>query len=181
MTVEQAIFYKYILLSGFTEELNTYVDKCLYDENPVSEIILDLCACGSDRKKSLQVLNAFIAKFDNEQVDDNEVFNLTRQFLKHKYVNEKMPIDKVADTMHYIAGLTGKYDDNPWGTMNWLGGLYEDAESGHIIMEGYLEDFNDFINDGILLEFTTIDEPPPKPSFFKRLLNKLRIIKPRNK
>lgn len=181
MTVEQAIFYKYILISGFAEELNAYVDKCLYDEDPVSEIILDLSACGSDRKKSLQVLNAFIAQFDSEQIDDNEVFNLTRQFLKHKYLNEKMPIEKVADTMHRIAWLTDRESNNPWQTMHILGGLYGEAESGYIIMEGYLEDFNDFINDGILMDFTTIDEPPPKPSFFKRILNKLRMIKLRKK
>lgn len=180
MTVEQAIFYKYILISGYPEELNTYVDKSLYNEQPVSEIILDLSACGTNRKRALQVLNEFIAQFDSEQIDDNEVFNLTRQFLKHKYLNEKMPIDKVADTMHRIASLTDKCD-NPWETMSILGELYEDAKSGHIFMESYMDAFNKFINDGILMEFTAIDDISSKPSFFKRILSKLRMIKPRNK
>lgn len=170
MTHEQAMYYKYLLICGFTEELNNYIDTALNRENPISDIVLNLSSCRSDNKKTLMYLNEFISTANEEQIDYNEVFNLIHNFLRNKYTLEKATVEKITDLMYKISVLSEKEADNPWWTMNILGDLYAEAKDGYIDMQRYMENFNSFINDGICMESSILQEP--KPSFFKRLFKK---------
>ena len=90
MTFEQATYYKYLLLCGYTDELNQHIDTSFSREDPLSDVILNLSACGSDNKKILTVLNDFISTVPEEKIDNNKVFLLVLNFLRRQYFEEKI-------------------------------------------------------------------------------------------
>ena len=48
MTYEYAVFYKLLLLCGYKDELQQYIDDALVDQDPLSNIVLELSTVGSD-------------------------------------------------------------------------------------------------------------------------------------
>lgn len=172
MTFEQAIYYKYLLICGYSDELNEYINICLNDEIPISDIILNLSTCGSDNKKILSALNDFTLKVSDEEIDYDTVFDLVLTFLRTQYHKNKLSVEKITDLMYKISDLTEKISDNPWWTMFTIGSLYSEAKHGHITMESFMDIFENFINNGICIEPHNIKAPTHKPSFFKRLLFK---------
>lgn len=174
MNFEQAIYYKYLLICGYSDELNKHINICLNDENPVSDIILNLFTCGSDNKKLLTVLNDFLSKVPDEQIDYDQVFDLVLNFLRTKYIEEKMTIEKLTDLMYQISILTEKILDNPWWTMNILSELYSDAREGYIEAQSFMEVFENFINNGVCIEQSQLHPNQNKSSFIKRLFLKLK-------
>lgn len=151
MTFEQAIYYKYLLICGFSDELNQHINNCLNNENPISDIIINLSTCGYDSKKILAVLNEFILRVPEEQIDYDKVFTLVLEFLRTQYVEEKLSIQKLTDLMYQISISTEKSIKNPWWTMNILGDLYSEAKAGYITMESFMDAFESFINEGICM------------------------------
>lgn len=151
MTFEQAIYYKYLLICGFSDELNQHINNCLNNENPISDIIINLSTCGYDSKKILAVLNEFILRVPEEQIDYDKVFTLVLEFLRTQYVEEKLSIQKLTDLMYQISISTEKSIKNPWWTMNILGDLYSEAKAGCITMESFMDAFESFINEGICM------------------------------
>ena len=172
MTFEQAIYYKYLLICGYSDELNKHINICLNDENPISDIILNLSACGSNNKEMLTVLNDFTSKVSDEKINYDKVFDLVLTFLRTQYREENLSMEKITDLMYQISVLTEKISDNPWWTMFTIGVLYSEAEQGYITMGSFMGTFENFINKGICMEQHNIKAPTNKPSFFKRLLFK---------
>jgi len=130
MTREQAIYYKYLLICGYSDELNRYIDICLNDEDPISDIILNLTTCGADNKKTLSVLNEFVTQVPEEEIDYDKVFDLVLAFLRSQYNEKRMPIETLSELMYRISVLTDKTADDPWWTMNILGDLFFEAKVG---------------------------------------------------
>ncbi len=159
MTVEEAIYYKYLLLCGYPGELDGYVDEALEREEPLSPIVLDLSTCSSDHNDTLCVLNSFIIPTPEERIDHNKVFSLVLTFLRRLYREEKMPMDKLTDLMYRISVLTDKACENPWFTMNILGDMYYEAQIGFVSMDSYGETFNRFMNEGICIDLSPAQNP----------------------
>ncbi|MDD6879893.1 MAG: hypothetical protein PUD59_06735, partial [bacterium] len=51
MIREDAFFERILLVSGFCEGYDKWLDKYLESENPLSEIVLKLVECGSNMKE----------------------------------------------------------------------------------------------------------------------------------
>ena len=174
MTFEQAMYYKYLLICGYSDELNKHINICLNDENPISDIILNLSTCGFDNKKILAVLNDFVLNVPEDQIDYDKVFAFVLTFLRSQYIEEKVPIEKLTDLMYQISVLTENELENPWWTMYTLGDLYSEAKAGYITMESFMGVFESFINKGICIESSTVQPPQRKPLFIKQLFAKLK-------
>ena len=69
MTYEDAVYFKLVLLCGYKDELQAYVDKALIEQDPLSDVVLKLSAVGADDKKMLSVLNEYLL-----QVKDPETY-----------------------------------------------------------------------------------------------------------
>ena len=167
MTFEQAVYFKLLLICGFNDELNDFVEKSLYEQTPIANIIMEL-SMAQDEKKLLLVLNEYLRQINDEDIDYNIVFNYVLSFLRKIYKEEIMAKSELAGLMHKISLLTERYTDEPWQTMFVLGSLYDEAESGYIEREEYLRQFDNFIMEGICLK----DYPNsnPKESFFKKII-----------
>lgn len=168
MTYEQAVYFRLLLICGYTEELDTFVDAALKKQEPITDIILNLAFCGSDLCRSLSVLKEYIQQVNESEIDYDTVFQYVLPFLRRKYYDEKMPIDQLIDIMFLIAYETDKYFDEPWQTMYLLGDYYEAAKSGYCYdMDDIMCKCNAFLQNGIPLDPSRL-QPAKKESKIKK-------------
>ncbi|MDD6146423.1 MAG: hypothetical protein PUB43_05230 [Oscillospiraceae bacterium] len=172
MTYEYAVYYKLMLLCGYKDELLQYIDKALVDQDPLSDIVLELSTAGSDDKKMLSVLNDYLLQVKDSEIDyDVTVFDYVMSFLKRRYVENAIPMKEIAKLMYRLAVHIERYCDEPWHTMYFLGELFDEAENGYFDKGDYQRKFEAFINDRICFcDYPTIQ---PKDSFFKRLFKRI--------
>ena len=173
MTYEYAVFFKLLLLCGYKDDLEQYLDTALAEQDPLSDIVLELSWAGSDDKKRLSVLNQYLLQVKDPDIDyDRSVFTLVMSFLKRRYLEDAMSMKDVTDLMYQIAVHTERYLDEPWSTMYLMGDLFSESEAGYIDKEDFQRKFDAFLNDHICLR----DAPSilPKEPFFKRLIKKIR-------
>ena len=173
MTYEYAVYYKLLLLCGYKDELQRYIDDALVDQDSLSDIVLELSAVGSDDKKMLSVLNEYLLQVKDSDIDyDESVFDYVMSFLKRRYIEDAMPMKDITELMYRLAVHTERYLDEPWHTMYFMGDLFDEAEAGYIDKEDYQRKFEAFINDRVCF----CDYPPihPKESLFKRLIKRIR-------
>lgn len=149
MTYEYAVYYKLLLLCGYTDELYNFIDQALIEQDPISPVVLDLSSAGTDKNKLLSVLNAYLLDVNDSDIDYNgTVLRLILAFLNRKYTQEAMPMAELTKLMCHIASYTDRVYGDPWSTMFDLGILFDEAESGYIDKESYLRQFHAFLNDG---------------------------------
>lgn len=152
MTYEYASYYKLMLLCGYTDELISHVNRALNEQEPISDIILDLGFAGENPKKLLSALNAYLGQIKFSDIDyDGTVFNLVMDFLKRKYVDESMSRKDMTKLMYRFAThteqyLAGEIMDDPWYTMYFLDDLLYDAEHGYISKQSFECAFDDYLN-----------------------------------
>jgi hypothetical protein len=173
MTFEYATYFKLLLLCGYNDELQKYIDIALIEQNPISDIVLELSTSSSDDKKMLSALNEYLLQVKDTDIDyDKTVFELVMSFLKIKYIEESMPMADITRLMYKFAVYTERYFDEPWYTMYFMGDLFDDAESGYIDKNDFQRKFIAFLNEGICL----CDYPPvqAKESILKKILRKVR-------
>lgn len=171
MPYEYAVYFKLLLLCGFPEELQQYVEQALLEQDPLSEIILSLSLTGSDPGLRLSVLHAYLLQASDADLDDSVVFDLVLSFLQKKYRDSAWPLKSIAGLMYRLAVNTERYDDEPWSTMYCLGSLFEEAEAGFLDQAEYLQKLEAF-----LCHKTPFCSAPalPKESRCQRLLRKIR-------
>ena len=172
MTYENAVYLKITLLCGYKDELWAYVDQALVEQDPLSDVVLELSTAGSDDKKLLSVLNEHLLKIRDSDIDYNKtVFDLVMSFLKRKYVEDSMSMADITSLMYRIAVYTERYLDEPWHTMYFMGDIFAEAEAGVVDKEDYQRIFDAFLNEGIC--FCDYPSPKPKESILKRIIEKL--------
>lgn len=97
MTYECAAYFRLLLLCGYKDELQQYVEKALLEQDPLSDVVLELSLSGSNDKKMLSVLNEYLRQVKDSDIDyDNTVFEQIISFLRKRYYDDAMPIRKIA-------------------------------------------------------------------------------------
>ena len=173
MTFEHAVYFKLLLLCGYNDELQKYIDNALIEQNPLSDIVLELSTSSSNDKKMLSILNEYLLQIKDTDIDyDKTVFELVMSFLRIKYFEESMPMAEITGLMYKLAVYTKRYFDEPWHTMYFMGDLFSESEIGYIDKKDYQCKFTAFLNDGICF----CDYPPvqAKQSILKKILRKIR-------
>lgn len=166
MTYEYAVFFKVLLLCGYKNELQAYIENALIEQNPLSDIILELSQTNDNDKTILSVLNQYLSNVNDTDIDyDNGVFNLIMDFLKKEYTSGNLGIKETTDLMYKIALNTNRELQEPWQTMYFLGDFYGQAEEGYFDMADFKRKFDLFINDKVYI-FEETDRQT-KPSFFQ--------------
>ena len=172
MTFEYAAYLKILLLCGYTAAVKEYIDKALIEQDPLSDIILELSAVSGNDKVMLSVINEYLRKVDDTDIDYNKtVFNLVLSFLQTKYIEESMPMAEITALMRKIAFYTEHHFDEPWQTMYFMGDILDEVESGYLDKKDFERKFDAFINDGICFCISTVQT---EESFCKRILRKIR-------
>lgn len=175
MTYEYAAYFKLLLLCGYKGDLEQYIDDALVEQNPLSDLVLELSTAGDNDKKVLSVLNKYLMRAKDSDIDYHKsVFDLVMSFLKRKYNDGTMSMQSLAGLMYQLAIYTERYLEEPWETMYFMGYLFDEAEAGYIDREDYQRKFDAFINDEVC--FCDYPSTQSKESFFKKLTKRIRGI-----
>ena len=96
MTREEAYFERILLLSGFWEGYDEWLGFYLENEEPLSDIVLELADCRDDMKAVERTLNLYCLEkpFDEERVHER-----LRLYLWENYKSGKMAKDEVLALM----------------------------------------------------------------------------------
>lgn len=146
MTVEQAFYFKIMLICGYSDELFKYIENILNEQTFYEEVIVDLAFCGYNEKQMLSVLESYIRQ-KKEKVEYDVIIESIFSFLQNKYLDSETSVESLVKLMYRIGQLSDLNDERtePWFTMMIFDTLYEDAEEGYIDKDGYLAYLKSFI------------------------------------
>ena len=146
MTVEQAFYFKIMLICGCSDELFEYIENTLNEQTSYEEVIVDLAFCGYNEKQMLSVLESYIRQ-KKEKVDYDVIIESIFRFLQNKYLDSGTSDEALVKLMYKIGQLSDLNEEQtePWFTMMIFDELYEDAEEGYIDKDGYLAYLKSFI------------------------------------
>lgn len=149
MTIEQAMFFKVMLLNGHPEELFGYIDSALEAQDPISDIVLKLSFAGSDDRSLLHILNEYIETASLADIDfDGALMDMFVAFFRKKYREENMSLEECSCLMHKCALVYAPWEkmwdtatSELWRVMYYMHDYYEWG-----VRDEFLKQFNDFLD-----------------------------------
>ncbi len=174
MTREDAYYYKILLSNGFDDGYYEWLDGFLEEEDPLSDIVLELSLCGSNVNETIRLLHNYCAE---EEFDDGAVGERIRLFLRDGFSSGRFTKDEVISLMYNIAmpcieheGLEAKI----WCDMFYMDDYYSMA-GGILASKKFDRMFHDFLNDGKPIG-DPLAELKGKKTWFDRLKEIIKSI-----
>ena len=173
MNREDAFYYKNLLMLGFLDGYDEWLNSYLESEDPLSDITLELSCCGSDVKKTVSVLHNYCAE---QPFDESIACNKLRLFFKEAYYSNKMSKEEISSTLYHLAlniGDPGDFDIKLWGSMYYLDDYYSLAKDGIISWESFDYAFFSYLDNGAPLDSNLIwsKNVETKTSIFDKIKN----------
>lgn len=156
MKREDAYYYKTLLMSGFSEEYDAWLDSYLEAEDPLSDIVLELALCGSDVSKTISCLHNYCLEQD---FDARIVCSRLRLFLKEAHHTKRLSKKEIAYYMYRFSsnhGDPGDFDAELWGDMFYIDYYHSLAEDGIIPWENFDRFFYAYLDEGITIDTNAI-------------------------
>lgn len=113
LTYEDALFHKLLLEAGVTNEFAPLIDRMLAEEEPLSELALELAYSGADANKQLAALNAFLSRASELSVDMDEVYAKLIGYFRSRYELAPDDVDALVGAM-YRVGMNPEYAYDNW-------------------------------------------------------------------
>ena len=173
MKREDAFYYKNLLMLGFSDGYDEWLNYYLELEDPLSDIVLELSCCGSDVNKTISILHNYCTE---QPFDESATCNKLRLFFKEAYYSNRMSKEEISSTLYRLAlnvGDPGDFDIGLWGSMYYLDDYHSLAKEGIISWESFDFAFFSYLNNGTPLDSNLIwsKNIETKPSFFDRIKN----------
>ncbi|MBQ8404583.1 MAG: hypothetical protein IJX55_09215 [Clostridia bacterium] len=144
MTREDAYFERLLLLAGFWNGYDEWLDGYLKREEPLSDIVLELVDCGGDMKEVEYRLNLYCLE---KPFDEESVHERLRLFLWDGYKSGKMSKDEVLAAMGKFSRILP--DGGAFGRdFEILYYDYDLVEGGVISEEQFDGEFLAFLESG---------------------------------
>ena len=186
MTIEQAFYFKIMLICGYSDELCQYIENTLNEQTSYEEVIVDLAFCGYNEKQMLSVLESYIRQ-KKEKVDFDVIVDSIFSFLQNKYLDSGTSVEALVKLMYRIGQLSDLNEEQtePWFTMTIFDEFYEDAEKGYVDKDEYLEYLKSFIFERKNYYYNDFQfyKPVIQQSkikiYLQNLINKIKIWKGR--
>jgi len=180
INVEEAFYYKVLISCGIYDGYSDWLNWHLENEEPLSDIVLELSFCGSDNDKTIRHLHNYCLEYG---FDEKNVCEKLRLFLKESYYSNKMSKEEVISNMYLFANnieeTTFELDMNIWGDMFYMEYYYSLALEMENFQEQLDSAFLKYLNDGASIVSDSIfySTKPKKESFYKKVLKFFNIIK----
>ncbi len=175
ITREDAYYFMILLNLGIRDEFDKCLDFHLENEDPLSEIVMNLALCGLDVNKTITCLMSYSKQ---APTDYSEVCTRLRMFLKNGYESGTYTLPETVNLMYRFAAIHGDPGDCDfnygWQDMFYLEEYYSLAEDGIIPRENFNRAFSGFLYNGISVDYDAMWKREPKPtkkSWYHKLLN----------
>ena len=177
MRAEDFYYFKLLLSFGLSEEYDEWLNNSLESEAQLSDIVLQLSLCGSDKNKTISVLHHYCEK---TEIDERIVCDKLRGFLKEEYHSKRLDKEQTVLYMYKFATAHSAINDlniDIWGDMIYMDDYYQLAKDGTILWENFDNVFLNYLNDGIAIDSNLLWHPKTKQkstilSRFKKFLKK---------
>ena len=183
MTAEQALYFKFMLILGYTDELYEYIEKALNEQTPYEDVIVDLAFCGYNDKQMLSVLEERIRQ--SKAIDYNIFIDSVFTFLQNNYPDNDASLKPYVKLMYDMSILLQEYKDDPCSeprfTMMLFDEYYFDAEEGYIDKDEYMDFLKAFVferkcNNDFQFYKPVIQQSKIK-IYLQNLINKIKLWK----
>lgn len=154
MTAEDALYYKILLLSGYSPDvLSDKLDEDLEREDPLSDITLALSFCKGNADEIISCLNSFCRI---HPADPYEVCSRLRTLTRDEYLSGEISEKEAAENFHLFALCSEASSQPPWLQMGEIADMYELAEFRDIDPSVFTEKFLSYIHDGTPADISSI-------------------------
>lgn len=180
MTIEQAFYFKIMLICGYSDELFEYIENTLNEQTSYEEVIVDLAFCGYNEKQMLSVLEAYIRQ-KKEKVNFDVIIDGIFSFLQNKYLDSETSVEALVKLMYRIGQLSelNMEEEEPWFTMRIFDSLYFDAMEGYIDKDEYLQNLKAFIFEreycSDFQSYKTVKQQSRVKTYLQNLINRLKL------
>ncbi len=171
MTREDAYFERLLLLCGFWDGYDVWLNGYLEQEEPLSDIVLELLDCRGDIKEVEYRLHLYCLE---KPFEENTVHERLHRFLWENYKSGQMSRDEVLATMGKLAGAL-PYECELARNCEVLYEYFDLVEEGYIDAQRFDRAFLDYLETGRKIDTDTLWRrgAPPKEkgirAFFRRL------------
>ena len=172
MKLDDAYYHLLLLQSGLDDGYDAWLNGYLEEEDPLSDIVLNLVSCGSNMNETISCLNAYCGQ--KLEVDERSICDRLRNFLKDAYHSGRMSQREVVDAMYRIVQAHGDPGDcgfDIWGDFYYLEDNLDLVECGIVSEEVFHEAFLMFLNDGIPLDGTIWERKSSRMERFRNWLH----------
>ena len=149
MEREDAVYHKLLIMSCLDDGYDEWLNRYLAAEDPLSDIVLELAYCGSDRNKTISVLHHFCVE---GQYDMAAVGDRIRRFFRRTYDTKELSKEEILAAMQRIVANAGNQNDlyclPVWASMDILADYYQLAKQGIISWERFDFAFFSYLNNG---------------------------------
>ena len=157
---EDAFYYMYLLLLGFSDGYDEWLESYLKTDEPMSDLVIDLYFCGSDVEKTISLLHNYCIE---QEFDKSVVSDKFRLFFKDAYYSGRMNKGEVVSTMYKLVSDIGdpgdwNFDYDLWGDMYYFDEYYSMAEEGIISWESFDFAFHSYLDNGTPIDSNLIWE-----------------------
>ena len=159
MKLDDAYYHLLLMKSCLDDGYDAWLDGYLEAEAPLSEIVLNLVCCGATVHETISCLNAYCGP--KPEVDERQLCDRLRKFLKDSYHSGQMSQREVVDAMHRIALANGAPWDaeaDIWDEFYYMEDRLDLVDDGIESREVFDSAFLEFLNNGIYLEQTPVKE-----------------------
>ena len=146
MTHEEARFMEILLICGFSEGYDAWLNGYLETEDPLSRVIVGLIDCGSNTK---QIVSCLHTHYADGAVDDALVCDMLRRYLKEAYDSGRMTRGECTEAMRRFARCQEDPYELPWRNMDVLADYYEMVEDEVADMARFDREVLPYLNEGI--------------------------------
>lgn len=157
---EDAYYYMNLLLLGFSDGYDEWLESYLKTDEPMSDIVIDLYFCGSDVEKTISLLHNYCGE---QEFDKTVVSDKFRLFFKKAYHANRMEKGEVVSAMYKLVNNIGDPGDwnfnyDLWGDMYYLDDYYSMAKDGIISWDSFDFAFNSYLDYGTPIDSNLIWE-----------------------
>lgn len=143
MTREDAYYERIMLMCGYWEDYDRWLDVCLETEEPLSDIVLELLDCRGDRKETEYRLRLFCLE---KPFNEEAVYERLRLLLHGKYKSGEWSKDDVMTALSRFSANIPFCDFQI--DCSALSDYYDLAEEGIVSMARFDPLLERFLEDG---------------------------------
>lgn len=139
MTPESAEYHRLMLMVGLRDRFDQEFDHALEQENPLSDLILNLTSCASDLDKASSILHSYAV--DNN-FNEQEVYDLVIADIRNRYFSGQLSRMETAEIIHTLTAYLDKDCCEPWWLLFDIAYALEDYQNGSISESAFISLFD---------------------------------------
>lgn len=174
-TYEDALYHKLLLEAGVTDELLPAVERLLAEEEPLSEVAVDLAYANDDANKQLSALNEYLSKADERSLNMDTVLEKLMGYFRKTYEKNTNAPDGLINIM-YSVGMHDQYTYDNWQQLWMLNDYYCLSLDGTITKNSFKECLEAYLYKGMILDPLAMAIPKRKPDLLERIKNALKGV-----